>query len=99
MRGGVTRLGPAFKARAGTVVETLALARSGAHTREFQSEQAQRLSSEAESILERLRKGGLAAFGRGVLSRAGELELGVGLLNPAETRYEAGEFATADLRA
>jgi hypothetical protein len=83
----------------GTVVETLALARAYAHTREFQSEQAQRLSSEAESILERLRKGGLAAFGRGVLSRAGELELGVGLLNPAETRYEAGEFATADLRA
>jgi hypothetical protein len=83
----------------GNVAETLALARSYAQTRKYQSEDAQRLSAEATAILERLRTGGLAAFGRGVASRAAELELGVGLLNPAETRYEAGEFATADLRA
>jgi hypothetical protein len=83
----------------GNVVETLALARRYAREREFEPEPAQRLASEAEEILERLRTGGLASFGKGVISRAAELELGVGLLNPSETRYEAGQFATADLRA
>ncbi len=39
------------------------------------------------------------SLGKGLISRAGELELGVGLLGPSETRYEAGQFATADLRA
>jgi hypothetical protein len=83
----------------GNVVETLALARRYAREREFQPEPAQRLASEAEEILERLRKGGLVSFGKGLISRAVELNVGVGLLNPAETRYEAGQYATADLRA
>ncbi len=57
----------------GNVVETLALARAYAVKREYQSETAQRLATEAESILARLRKGGLASLGLGVASRAGEL--------------------------
>ena len=83
----------------GNVVETLALARAYAKTRDFQSQDAQRLATEAQTILEHLRTGGFAALGRGVVSRAAELDLGVGWLNPTETRYEAGEFATAELRA
>jgi hypothetical protein len=83
----------------GNVVETLALARRYAREREFQPELATRLASEAESILERLRQGGLACFGKALVSRAAELEIGSGLLNPSETRYEAGQMATADLRA
>ena len=83
----------------GNVVETLALARRYAREREFQPEEARRLSSEAEEILVRLRKGGLMSFGRALISRVGELDIGGGLLGPSETRYEAGEYATADLRA
>jgi hypothetical protein len=83
----------------GNVVETLALARRYALEREFQPGPAQRLAAEAERVLERLRKGGLVSFGKGLISRAAELEVGVGLLNPAETRYEAGQYATADIRA
>ena len=85
----------------GNVVETLALARRYAREREFQSESAQRLAAEAQDALERLRKGGIVAFGKGVISRAGDDQLGIigGLLGPSETRYEAGQFATAELRA
>jgi len=83
----------------GNVVETLALARRYAREREFQPEPAHRLATEAQDVLERLRKGGLVSLGKGLISRAAELELGVGLLGPSETRYEAGQFATADLRA
>jgi hypothetical protein len=84
----------------GNVVETLALARAYALKRDYQTEAAQRLAAEAETILERLRRGGLASLGLGVASRAGELEVGAGgLLNPSETRYEAAELATADLRS
>lgn len=83
----------------GNVVETLALARSYAREREFQSESARRLATEAQEVLERLRKDGLVALGKGLISRAGELDLGAGLLGPSETRYEAGQYATADLRA
>ncbi len=83
----------------GNVVETLALARAYANTHDFNAKDAKRLADEAEAILGRLRTGGLAAFGRGVVSRAAELDFGGGWLGPAETRYEAGEFATADLRA
>jgi hypothetical protein len=83
----------------GNVVETLALARRYAREREFQSEPARRLAAEAQQVLEHLRTGGVMSFGKGVISRAAEAELGVGLLGPSETRYEAGQFATADLRA
>jgi hypothetical protein len=83
----------------GNVVETLALARRYATERQYEAETAQRLANEAEEVLERLRKGGLLSLGRGLLSRAAELDSGIGLLNPTETRYEAGQFATADLRA
>ncbi len=84
----------------GGVVETLALARAYATTREYHTETAQRLATEAETILQRLRKGGLTSLGLAVASRAGELEVGAGgLLNPSETQYEAGELATADLRS
>jgi hypothetical protein len=83
----------------GNVVETLALARRYARDRQFEPEPAHRLASEAEKMLERLREGGLVSFGKGLISRVAELDLGVGLLNPAETRYEAGQYATADLRA
>jgi len=83
----------------GNVVETLALTRHYAREREFQPEPAQRLATEAQGVLERLRTGGLVSLGKGLISRAGELELGVGLLGPSETRYEAGQFASADLRA
>lgn len=82
----------------GNVVETLTLARGYARDRQYQTEPAQRLAAEAEEILERLRKGGLVSLGKGLISRAAELELGVGLLNPGETRYEADQFASADLR-
>jgi hypothetical protein len=83
----------------GNVVETLALARRYAREREFQPEPAHRLATEAQEALEHLRKGGLVSLGKGLLSRAGELDLGVGLLGPSETRYEASQLATADLRA
>jgi hypothetical protein len=84
----------------GNVVETLALARSYALEREFQSGSAQRLAAEAQNALERLRKGGIVSFGKGVISRVGDSEIPFGgLLGPSETRYEAGQFATADLRA
>jgi hypothetical protein len=83
----------------GNVVETLALAREYARKREFQPEQAHRLAAEAESCLERLRKGGLASVGKALASRFAELNVGAGLLGPSETRYEAGQYATADLRA
>lgn len=83
----------------GNVVETLALARRYGREREFRPQSAHRLATEAQEILERLRSGGLVSLGKGLISRAGELELGVGLLGPSETRYEAGQFATADLRA
>jgi hypothetical protein len=83
----------------GNVAETLVLARQYAREREFNSVQAQKLAAEAETALEHLRKGGLVAFGKGLVSRAAELEFGSGLLNPSETRYEAGQFATADLRS
>lgn len=85
----------------GNVVETLALARRYAREREFQSESALRLAAEAQQALERLRKGGIVSFGKGVISRVGDDELGIvgGLLGPSETRYEAGQFAMADLRA
>ncbi len=80
----------------GNVVETLPLARRYAREREFQPELAHRLAAEAQEVLERLRKGGLLSLGRGLISRAGELDLGVGLLGPSETLYEADEFAQAD---
>jgi hypothetical protein len=84
----------------GNVVETLALARRYAHTRQFEPQEAHRLATEAQNVLERLRKGGLVAFGKGLASRAGEMQIGLlGLFGPSETRYEAGQFATADLRA
>ncbi|MHB8243293.1 MAG: hypothetical protein ACYDHN_15060 [Solirubrobacteraceae bacterium] len=83
----------------GNVVETLALARRYAREREFQPELAHRLASEAQEVLERLRKGGLLSLGRGLISRAGELDLGVGLLGPSETRYEAEELSQADRSA
>jgi hypothetical protein len=83
----------------GNVVETLALARRYAHTHEYEPEPAQRLAAEADGILKHLRNGGLFALGRAVASRAGELDIGGGLLGPSETRYEAGEYATADLCA
>lgn len=83
----------------GNVVETLALARRYAREHTFQPEDAHRLANEAQEILEHLRKGGLVSFGKGLISRAAESEVGAGLLGPTETRYEAGQFATADLRA
>jgi hypothetical protein len=83
----------------GNVVETLAIARSYAREREFQPEAAHRLATEAEQTLERLRKGGGASLGKAIVSRAAELGLGVPFLGPEETRYEAGQYATAELRA
>jgi hypothetical protein len=85
----------------GNVVETLALARRYAREHEFQAQDAERLAAEAERMLVRQRKWGLASFARALVSRAGQLQLGgVGsLLGPSETRYEAGEYASADLRA
>jgi hypothetical protein len=83
----------------GNVVETLALARRYAREREFQAQAAHRLATEAQSSLEHLRNGGLVSLGKALVSRALELQLPTGLLGPTETRYEAGEYATADLRA
>jgi hypothetical protein len=83
----------------GNVVESLGLARAYARDRAFDSVNSRRLADEAQSILERLRKEGTASFGRAIVSRALELESGVGLLGPSETRYEANEHAIADLRA
>jgi hypothetical protein len=86
----------------GNVVDTLALARAYARTREFDHDRVRELSSEAEKILEHLRKGGVFAFARGFLSRLGQLEIpwiGSALLNPSETEYEASEYAIADQRA
>jgi hypothetical protein len=83
----------------GNVVETLDLARRYARTHEFEPEPAHRLAAEAQEVLERLRKGGLVNLGKALASRAAELETGIGLLGPTETRYEAGQYATADLRA
>jgi hypothetical protein len=83
----------------GNVVETLALARRYAREREFQPDAAHRLAGEAQEGLERLRKGGVASFGNALVSRAVELDLGVGLLGPSETRYEAEQYASASLRA
>jgi hypothetical protein len=83
----------------GNVVETLALARRYAREREFQTESARRLATEAREALERLRTGGIVSAGKGLISRVAEAEIGSGLLGPSETRYEAGQFATADLRA
>jgi NAD(P)H-dependent FMN reductase len=85
----------------GNVVETLKLARGYAREHRYDQQNAERLAAEAEEILHRLRKGGAVAFGKGVASRALDLEgglLGVAF-GPTETRYEAGQFATADLRA
>ena len=84
----------------GNVVESLQLARAYAADRQFRAQDAHRLAAEAEQLLTKLRKGGIWAAGRALVSRAGELDVGgFGLLNPAETRYEAGEYATAALRA
>jgi hypothetical protein len=84
----------------GNVVETIALARSYATRREYDSRAAQRLASESETIMQRLRKDGVSSFGLGVVSRAAELQVDVlGLLNPSETEYEADEFSLASLRA
>ena len=83
----------------GNVVETIALAREYARNHEFQPEPAHRLAAEAQQTLEHLRKGGLISLGKAMISRAAELEAGIGWLGPTETRYEAGQYATADLRA
>jgi hypothetical protein len=84
----------------GNVVETLALARRYAERREFESQAAGRLATEAQQALERLRNRGLASLGLGVVSRAVELCIDFwGLLGPSETRYEASEYSTAELRA
>jgi hypothetical protein len=84
----------------GNVVESIALARRYAHTREFDQADAHRLAAESAQAVRRLRRNGLWAAARGIFSRGGELNIPFGgLLNPSETRYEAEQLATADLRA
>jgi hypothetical protein len=84
----------------GNVAETLALAREYARSHEFQPDAAHRLAKEAQATLERLRRGGFVSLGAALISRATELSVGFfGLLGPTETRYEADEWAGADLRA
>jgi hypothetical protein len=95
----VEHLASRVKGIDGNVVETVALARRYARSREFEPQAAHRLAAEAQDVLEHLRTGGLVSLGKGLLSRAAELDVGAGLLGPSETRYEAGQFATADVRA